>query len=97
MSDAASFRTRWLRFVVLLIAGIEALVLVAVSLMLLGSLGSSEALTRNIAQGVLLLAAAIAVPVGTALILGLLDRWLWLALALAVLALAAPAVLFPYL
>ena len=97
MNDAVSSRTGWLRVAVLLIAGLEALVLAGVSVMLLGNLGSSEALTRNIAQGVLLLAVAVAVPVVVALILGLLDRWLWLALALAALAVAAPAVLFPYL
>ena len=97
MTDAASSRTGRLRVAVLLIAGIEALVLVVASLVLLGSLGSGEVLTRNIAQGVLMLAAVIAAPVAAALILGLLDRWLWLALGLAALAVAAPVALFPYL
>lgn len=88
----------WLRWVVLVLAGAESLLLIAY----IGFLGtalwsSSDALGRSIAQGVMTLAAIplllLALP---ALTLGVIGRWLPLALVLIGLALPVAMLLFHY-
>jgi hypothetical protein len=74
-----------LRLAVLVIAGLQTVAFVAIEVLALTQMGSSESLSRSIGQGLAML-AAVPFILGTlpALVLGLLGRWLWLALALAV-------------
>jgi hypothetical protein len=87
----------WLRWVVLVLAGAESLLLMAYIGFLGTALWSSDALGRSIAQGVMTLAAIplllLALP---ALIMGVIDRWLPLALLLIELALPVAMLLFHY-
>jgi len=80
-------RRQRLRLAVIVLAGAEILLLVGVVALFAPGLSSNEALSRTIAQGAMVLAAAplaaLAVP---ALILGLKARALKTALALALLA-----------
>ena len=88
---------RWspLRLAVLVIAGLQTLAFLAIEAIALSQVGSSEALSRSIGQGVALF-ATVPFALGTlpALVLGTLGRWLWLALALAVLAVPGAILIF---
>ncbi len=97
MSETTPRRGRWLRLAVLVIAGLEAAVLLLLTLTALGTFSSSEQLSRNISQGMLSIVGLFAVPVLAALLLAALDRWLWLALALSLAAVALPILVFPNL
>lgn len=84
-----------LRRIVLVVAGAEAVFLLIYMALFAGNLGSGEALSRNIAQAVLMLTAIPAVLlVLPALVLGIMNRALKLALSFALLALPLGVLLF---